>query len=72
MGSVRTDAKRQAARENGKRGGWKKGRPLSMETRLKISATKTRQMLRRVFGDSEKDVLASPSGQDNAGATDGN
>ncbi|WP_125206012.1 hypothetical protein [Capsulimonas corticalis] len=50
MGSARSPAKRRAAQENGKRGGWKKGSPKSEATKRKTSATKTLQMLRRVLG----------------------
>lgn len=49
MGSASTPAKREAARENGKLGGWAKGRPRSEETRRRISATKTRKMLERLL-----------------------
>jgi len=49
LGKVTSPQKAKAARENGKLGGWTKGRPLSEETRQKISATKRRQMLDRLF-----------------------
>ncbi|BDI31466.1 hypothetical protein CCAX7_35170 [Capsulimonas corticalis] len=49
MGSSSTPAKREAARESGKLGGWAKGRPRSKETRRRISATKTRRMLERLL-----------------------
>jgi len=50
MGMSTSEAKRTAARANGRLGGWPKGRPLSEETRRKISATKTLKMLNRLLG----------------------
>jgi hypothetical protein len=55
MGKARTPAKKAAAIENGKLGGWPKGRPRSEATRRSISNTqRERAALRRLEALKEK------------------